>query len=299
MKASTEYKKAHKADFGHERIEVLYEDEWIAVIFKPSGMLSVPYPGSKAKTALAVLEQIMRKKGTWAKNHRPFTVHRLDRDTSGVMMFALSEAAQKKIMDSWHKMVTERLYRAVAENPTGRNAPKPLPDSGLIDDELAYNAYNVGFVPKPGDKPSFSKLTKQAVKNHYNKSRDQQSIYERNLTVRGGKAEFKTITARTHYKVILRGKTHTLFELSLDTGRKNQIRAHLASKGYPLAGDENYRAKTNPFGRLALHARTLEFDHPFTHEHLKFEVAEPAEWGEFIVTDELKPGKAKMRSMGS
>ena len=293
MKASTEYKKAHKADFGHERIEVLYEDEWIAVIFKPSGMLSVPYPGSKAKTALAVLEQIMRKKGSWAKNHRPFTVHRLDRDTSGVMMFALSEAAQKKIMDSWHKMVTERLYRAVAENPSGRNAPKSLPDSGLIDDELAYNAYNVGFVPKPGDKPSFSKLTKQAVKNHYNKSRSEQSIYERNLTVKGGKAEFKTITARTHYKVILRGKTHTLFELSLDTGRKNQIRAHLASKGYPLAGDENYRAKTNPFGRLALHARTLEFDHPFTHEHLKFEVAEPTEWGEFITADELKPGKAK------
>jgi 23S rRNA pseudouridine1911/1915/1917 synthase len=284
MKASTEYKKAHKADFGHERIEVLYEDEWIAVIFKPSGMLSVPYPGSKAKTALGVLEQIMRKKGTWAKNHRPFTVHRLDRDTSGVMMFALSEAAQKKIMDSWHKMVTERLYRAVAENPVGRGA-KPLPDSGLIDDELAYNAYNVGFVPKPGDKPSFSKLTKQAVKNHYNKSRGEQSIYERNLTVRGGKAEFKTITARTHYKVILRGKTHTLFELSLDTGRKNQIRAHLASKGYPLAGDENYRAKTNPFGRLALHARTLEFDHPFTHEHLKFEVPEPAEWGKVFDTD--------------
>ena len=214
-------------------------------------------------------------------------------------MFALSEAAQKKIMDSWHKMVTERLYRAVAENPVGRNAQKPLPDSGLIDDELAYNAYNVGFVPKPGDKPSFSKLTKQAVKNHYNKSRSEQSIYERNLTVKGGKAEFKTITARTHYKVILRGKTHTLFELSLDTGRENQIRAHLASKGYPLAGDENYRARTNPFGRLCLHARTLEFDHPFTHEHLKFEVAEPAEWGEFITEDELKPGKAKMRSMGS
>ena len=277
MKASTEYKKTHKSDFGRERIEVLYEDEWIAIIFKPSGMLSVPYPGSKAKTALATLEQIMRKKGSWSKNHRPFTVHRLDRDTSGVMMFALTEAAQKKIMDSWHKMVTERLYRALAENPSGRNA-KPLPDSGLIDDQLAYNAYNVGFVPKPGDKPAFSKLTKQAVKNHYNKSREQQSIYERNLTVRGGKAEFKTITARTHYKVIARGKTHTLFELSLDTGRKNQIRAHLASKGYPLAGDENYRAKTNPFGRLCLHARTLEFDHPFTHEHLKFEVPEPEEW---------------------
>ena len=303
MKAGTQYRMTHKKDFGREKIEVLYEDEWLCVIYKPDGILSVPYPGSKNRTALGLLEDIMRKKGSWSKNHRPFTVHRLDRDTSGVMMFALSESARKKIMDSWHKMVTERLYHALAENPCGKKAQPPLPDSGLIDDPLAYNAYNVGFVPKAGDRPAQSKLTKNAIKNHYNKSRDQQSIYERNLTVKGGKAEFKTITARTHYKVLVRGKTYTLFELSLDTGRKNQIRAHLASKGYPLAGDENYRAKTNPFGRLCLHARTLEFDHPFTHEHLKFEVPEPVEWEKFLATDRtqintdgLKIGKAGMHT---
>jgi len=287
MKASTEYKKTHKANFGHEKIEVLYEDEYLVIIYKPEGMLSVPYPGSRAKTALDALEQIMRKRGTWSARHKPFTVHRLDRETSGVMMFALSEAAQKKIMNTWHQMVTERLYRAVGENPTGKNA-EPLADSGLIDDELAYNAYNVGFVPKAGDKPSQSKITKTAIKNHF--AHKETSIYERNIAVKNGKAEFKTITARTNYKVVLRGPTHTLFELSLDTGRKNQIRAHLASKGYPLAGDENYRAKTDPFGRLALHARTLEFDHPFTHEHLKFEYPEPENWEQIVKAgDKTKP----------
>lgn len=225
-----------------QRFQVLFQDQNIAVINKSSGLLSVPYPGCRAKTAIDLLEEYMRKRGSYSANHRPFAVHRLDKETSGVMMFALNERAQKSIMDSWQKMVTERLYRAVAENP--RNL-KSLPDEGSIDSPLAYNAYNVAFVPK-------------------------------GTGAKGGK--FKTIPARTNYKIIARGKQFTVFELSLDTGRKNQIRAHLASLGYPLCGDKNYRAKTNPFGRLALHARTLEFVHPWTKEKMRFEIPEPAEW---------------------
>lgn len=270
MKNSTEYKMVHKKDFGHEKIEVLYEDQWIVIINKPSGILSCPYPGSHARTAQGVLEEMMRKRGTLNSHHKPLVVHRLDRDTSGVMMFALTEPAQKIIMDSWHQMVTERLYRALAENPAKE---KPLPDSGLIDDPLAFNAYNVGFVPKAGDKPGRSA------------GKREDSVYEKHLGGKNGKQEFKTVPARTHFKVVTRGKAYTLFELSLDTGKKNQIRAHLASKGYPLAGDENFRAKSDPFVRLCLHARTLEFDHPYTEEHMKFEVPEPAEWQAFAESE--------------
>lgn len=276
--AGTQQKKELKPDFGHEKIEVLYEDEHIAIIFKPSGMLSVPYPGSNNKTAQSALEQLMRKKGTYNSNHRPFVVHRLDRDTSGVMMFALTQDAQKKIMENWQKMIKERLYRAVAENPkTGF-----LPETGTIDDEIAYNAHNIGFVPKKDDHPAPNNATKKALHAEKNASRNEKSIYERNLLIKNGKAEFKTISARTNYKIIMRGKYHTLFELSLETGRKNQIRAHLANKGYPLAGDENYRAQTDPFHRLALHARTLEFTHPYTEKHMKFEIPEPQEWMETV-----------------
>ncbi|MDE5898379.1 MAG: RluA family pseudouridine synthase [Treponemataceae bacterium] len=244
VKASAEYKRLHKPNSGREKIEILYEDAYLAVICKPEGMLSVPYPGSRARTALDALELVMRRRGTYSAGRRPFAVHRLDRETSGVMMFALTERAMRKIMDTWHQMVAERIYRAVAENP--KPPAQPLPDAGLIDDEIAYNARNIGFVPRPGS------------------------------------TEFKTVPARTHFSVIVRGRRHTLFELSLDTGRKNQIRAHLAGRGCPLAGDENYRAQTDPFGRLALHARTLEFDHPFTGERLKFERPEPAEWREAV-----------------
>ncbi len=264
MKASTEYKQEHKKDFGHEKVEILYQDQWIIIVNKPSGILSCPYPGSRSRTVQSVLEEIMRKKGELNSHHKPLVVHRLDRDTSGVMMFALTEPAQKAIMDTWHQMVTERLYRAVAENPSD---PKSvLPDHGLIDAPLAFNAYNVGFVPKAGDKPA------RAAGRH------EDSVYEKHLSGKGKNTEFKTVPARTHFKVVARGPAYTLFELSLDTGKKNQIRAHLASKGYPLCGDENFRAKSDPFMRLALHARTLEFDHPFTEEHMKFEVPEPADW---------------------
>lgn len=147
VKASTKYKREHKADYGREKIELLYHDQWIAVINKPSGLLSVPYPGSKVRTAQSVLEEILRKQGEANSKHKPYVVHRLDRDTSGVMIFALTEQAQEKIMNTWHTMVTERLYHAVAE--ISRNA-EPLPESGLIDDPLAQNAHNVGFVPKKG-----------------------------------------------------------------------------------------------------------------------------------------------------
>ena len=255
VKASTAYKREHKADYGRERIRILYEDRDIIVIEKPSGMLSVPYPGSKARTALETIEKILRGRGAWTKSHRPFVVHRLDRDTSGVMVFALSEAAQRKLMAGWHDGSTRKVYRAVAENPSGRQGGgQELPESGTIDQPLAENAYHVAYVPDDGD---------------------------------GRRA--RAVRAVTRYRIVARGPTHTLFELSLDTGKKNQIRAHLSFLGRPLAGDENYRARTDPFHRLALHARRLEFLHPMTGEKMSFEVPEDKSWLEYVEKGDARP----------
>lgn len=235
-----------------EKLQILFEDENFIVIYKPNGLLSVPFLENKQKSAITTIENIMRKKGTYSKNHKPFAVHRLDRDTSGIMMFALNQKSQKIMMDNWQNLVTKRIYIALAENP--KNPEYFLQDSGIIDDKIAYNSKNFGFVPK--------------IKNN--------------------SKEFKTINAITNYKILLKGKTHTLFELDLQTGRKNQIRIHLSNKNYPIAGDFTYHAKTNPFNRLCLHAKSLEFTNPFTKQKLSFEIPEPKEWQNFIQKEKNK-----------
>ena len=244
------------------QIEILYIDQHLAVINKASGLLSVPFPGYKGKTAQSILEDILRKQGRANSKHHPFAVHRLDRDTSGVMMFALDAQSQKMIMDNWHKMVTGRIYHALAEVPRHPENFSQLPGAteGWINDDLAINAHHIGYVPKKDFKSGA---------DHRNEVR---------------KAIHK-IPARTHYKILKYGKNYCLFELELDTGKKNQIRAHLAAYGYPLAGDKEHSAHTNPFNRLCLHACTLEFTHPFTHEQMKFEVPEPQEWISLAVSN--------------
>lgn len=230
-------------------LEILYQDQWIVVINKPEGLLSVQYSGCSQKTAINILEEMMRKKGLVNSKHHPFAVHRLDRDTSGVMMFALSRPIQQKMMNNWQKIVTERLYRCISEISKNADAEILSNHRGIICDELAKNAHHIGFVPKNNDK------------------------------AKNGRA-FKTVEAKTHYHLIEKNEKFALFELELETGKKNQIRAHLSAHGFPLAGDIEHRAKTNPFSRLCLHARTLEFYHPQTGEKMKFEIPEPLEWSE-------------------
>lgn len=228
-----------------QKLKILFQDENIAVIYKGEHLLTVPFEGAgnRIKTAQSVLEEILRKSGRYSLKHKPFAVHRLDRETSGVMMFALNERARKVIMDGWQKIVTQRSYRALAENPPRQFRGVQLKEGGVIESALAYNAYNIAFVPRAGEE-----------------------------------RKFKTVSAVTHYKKIAVGKRFTLFELDLDTGRKNQIRAHLASAGFVIEGDKNYKARGDEFGRLCLHARVLEFIHPWTEEKMRFEIPEPDEW---------------------
>jgi len=266
MKSSRPGKPADRKTAG-ERIEILYEDRYLVVLCKPAGLLSVPFPGFRGKTAVDLLCAIRQKRGLVSAKTAPLAVHRLDRETSGVMMFALTQNARLRIMNTWNTMVTERLYRALAENPVssgrhGRHMDRTstsvvLADEGCLDAPLAYNAQHRAYVPDwfavPDSVP------------------DAQSMQK-----------YGAVAARTGYRILERGARYTLFDLSLDTGRKNQIRAHLAHSGYPVAGDDIYGARTNPAGRLCLHARTLAFIHPFTGETLRFEVPEPALWSSFL-----------------
>ena len=81
-------------------VQILYEDKYIVVINKSCNLLSVPFPGSTSKNALDILHELRRRRGLVHGSFKPYAVHRLDRETSGVMMFALTQDARQKIMNS-------------------------------------------------------------------------------------------------------------------------------------------------------------------------------------------------------
>ncbi len=92
----------------------------------------------------------------------------------------------------------------------------------------------------------------------------------------------KGLEAVTRYKVLKSRNGYSLVDVSLDTGRKNQIRVHMHDMGTPIAGDRRYGAKTSPLHRLALHARTLRFVHPMTHKDMNFSIPLPASFNSLV-----------------
>jgi 23S rRNA pseudouridine1911/1915/1917 synthase len=195
---------------------LVYEDRDLLVTDKPPGLLSIAAGAEREKTAYWIIAEYLRKKG---EKRRPAAVHRLDRDTSGLMVFAKSGPVKKQLMDNWNDAVTRRRYVALAEGELSR-AGENGSEEGIIDAPLGEDGRGRVIV-KPGGK-----------------------------------------RALTRWKLLGTGKGYSLLSLELETGRRNQIRAHLFFLGHPVAGDKKYGAKTNPLGRLALHAETLSFYHP-------------------------------------
>ena len=127
--------------------------------------------------------------------------------------------------------------------------------------------------------------------NHYVKVRGYIAIVEGKMphmkgTIENYLAESKTqnvyITSKdkgkkaiTHYKQICSNKRYTMLEIHLDTGRKNQIRVHMASIHHPIIGDSKYGATQNPLHRLGLHANEFMFVHPLTHKEMRFVAKTP------------------------
>jgi len=87
--------------------------------------------------------------------------------------------------------------------------------------------------------------------------------------------EYDAKYAITHYRTVQTNARYSMLEVTLETGRKNQIRAHLSEAGHPVLGDTMYGSTINPIGRLGLHAKLLGFDHPVTRKHLVFTAAVP------------------------
>ena len=202
-------------------LRILHEDDDLIVVYKDAGLLSIAAGDENEPTAYRQLTAHVRRQDP---RSRIFVLHRLDRETSGVMMFAKSERVQQHMQNNWNEVVKERSYVALVE----------------------------GTVKKPQGTIS-SWLKESATLKMYSSPRPNDGQH-----------------AVTHYKVLKAAKICSLLEVTLETGRKNQIRVHMQDIGHPVVGDKKYGAKTKPIGRLGLHARVLAFEHPTSGELLRF-----------------------------
>lgn len=217
-------------------VKIVYEDKDIIVIEKSEGILSMAST-PKQYCVKNVLDEYFEKRHFKCTAH---VVHRLDRETSGLMIYAKNIETAKILEDNWHDMVYDRRYIAVL-------CGKVEKEGGTIQSWLRESKSFVTY-SSPTDN--------------------------------GGKL------AITHYHRLRYTDEFSLVEMKLETGRKNQIRVHMADLGNPVAGDQKYGNGRDPLHRLALHAYRLNFYHPITREQMEFETPIPKEFLIFFSKEE-------------
>ena len=215
----------HKKSFHCKELDIVFEDPYLFIIDKHPGLLSMSN-NSRQQTVQTVLNRYLEKGGGRNTSH---LVHRLDRDTSGLMVYAKDVQTQQSLINSWQQLVSDRRYLALVEGE---------------------------FEQRRGRIQSW--LTE-----------DKKFVTHSSPVDNGGKY------AVTHYNVLASSNGYSLVECELETGRKNQIRVHMADLGHPVVGDRKYGSAEDPMRRLGLHAYMLCFTHPVTGKHMRFETPVP------------------------
>ncbi len=219
-------------------LTLLHEDDDVIVVIKANGLLTVATEREPDTNAHAILNDYLQKKG----GGRIHVVHRLDRETSGVLVFAKNFKAREALKDRFAEHDIDRVYIAIVEG-------KIDPPNGTLQSHLL-------------ERPN---LRMESVKRHPDAK-----------------------LAITHYRTLATEGPYSMLEVKLETGRKNQIRAHLSEKGHPVVGDKFYGSKVNPLGRLGLHAQLLGFVHPATGKKMTFIAPLPKVFRTLFGTDVAK-----------
>lgn len=223
----------------HPKLSIVYEDEWLIVVEKKVGLLTVPtYPGSTETTAFSILKNYVKHQDV---HNGIYVVHRLDRETSGLLVFAKTPELQEYMRTYWRQLVTKRTYVALVEGILDKK-------SGKITTWLTEDKRNAVVYSSPVDDGGQMAVTNYKVLKENAGEDDNISL--------------------------------SLIELNLETGRTNQIRVHMQSIGHPVIGDRKYGHgnEYSPVDRLCLHARVLEFIHPATEQKVHFETPTPKEF---------------------
>mgnify|MGYP004524438337 FL=1 len=210
-------------------INIIYEDNDIIVIDKPSKILTISNKNEKVNTLYRMVSDYLKK-----EHKKVFIIHRLDFDTSGIIMFAKSQRVQKLYQDNWNDLAKIREYTAIV--------------NGVTDDK--------------GHIESYLKQTKTLLV-YSSKNKD-------------------GLFAITDYEKIGGNSKYSMLKILISTGRRNQIRCHMADIGHPILGDYRYKCKINPIDRLCLHANRLEIINPITKELMVFNSNIPKEFNSII-----------------
>lgn len=222
MPASPTPRKSHQP----KGLIILHEDRDIVVVDKAPGLLTVATANERRETAYYRLNDYVRH-GNPKSRERIFIVHRLDREVSGILVFARSEAAKRALQGQWDQV--EKRYLALVQGEP--RAPEGVFSSYLIEEGV------------------------HRVRSTPNAARGKLS--------------------HTAYRLLASRNGVSLLEISLMTGRKHQIRVHLAENGLPILGDRKYGVAKYGEKRVALHARSLDFRHPYSGEPRHYETPQP------------------------
>lgn len=218
-------------------LKVIYEDGQFVVIDKPAGMVVHPAPGHKSGTLVNALIGSGRTLSAGGDRARPGIVHRLDKETSGLLIVAKTENAHRKIAALFQARAVEKHYKALVE--------------GRVEFEEGRIDLAIGRHPR------------------------QRTLWAVRKDRRGREA-------LTEYRVLKRFRHSTLLDVRIITGRTHQIRVHFAHLGHPVLGDATYGSRVPWGGRLALHAMSLEFEHPSSGKAVRFESPLPEPFAQLI-----------------
>lgn len=214
-------------------LDIRFEDEHLIVLSKPAGLVVHPAHGHVSGTLVHALLGHTEDLGTRAGEDRPGIVHRLDKDTSGLMMVAKTDEAQAILSEALKIRAVERRYIALVHGYIA-------PDTGIIDAPLARH---------PKDR------TRMAVSDHPD-----------------AKQAVTTFRVLERFAAGTHDEGYTLVECKLYTGRTHQIRVHMAYITHPVVGDPLYgkRRQKADLGleRQFLHAYRIAFDHPVTGQRI-------------------------------
>ena len=237
----------------HPKVQLIYEDNHLLVVNKERGILSVAtHSGSTQQTVFSILKAYERRKNP---RNGVYVVHRLDRETSGVLVWAKNPKMQQYMRTYWREIVTKRTYVAVVEGILDQK-------EGQIRTWFTEDKKNCVTYSSPYDDGGQLAITNYKVLKEYTAKRSLSPSPS-------GEG---------------RGEAYSLIELNLETGRTNQIRVHMASIGHPIVGDRKYGHgnDNSPVDRLCLHAKVLEFIHPATEQVVHFESPLPKEFRKLV-----------------